>query len=775
MPSLDDYDIGEFLGSGGFASVHRARCRASDEQCAIKVIDKAVMRDHGTLNRVKNEIYLHKTMNHAHIVRLRCHFEDDANIYMVLELCEGGNLFKYLRNTGPMAEEVAGHVTRQILLAVDYLHRSGVVHRDLKLSNVLVSDSGSMDIKLCDFGLAVKLQHPDEEHFTLCGTPNYIAPEIAGQTAYGYPADLWAVGCLFYCMVTGMSPFEQRDVATTLQRILTGHYAKPAYLSSEALDFLQRLLQMDPMKRASAEEISKHPFIAQCSATDEAMTQLANKLAKVAAVGTVAGRRRRIRSGKLDVSISRSSGDDTEQMPWSAVAAGVEGGSRASSHGAIPLLLSASSPDVSMSSSKSSQDVVRSSSGSVRLIKSGDINSSNSIASGSIDIARVESRFLASCQDGGGTTVVQPKQIAEEPLSWRWALSQTGKGKAAGLEDERQSHRMLYANLAVSTSSLNCSVDSNASALFCHSRSVVQSGSDSRPHSNARPLPLLQFPSRQSVMHRSANGDLLLCCAGESIVYCTSVTSKVNAPSIQLRLVIKQCSRTKISICRLDSGMLQEKCRIVEKSCQSSGFLFLKGEDHNEITSSCLVTSTVTDKVYSIKGLPDWAAVKYIKIGRILEAVERRIPKLVMYVSSSSAIQLSTLLSRQEDIKRRLISENNLSSNSLNIYCKCMLMSNEPLPDFCVQWADGVKLRYSLDSGRLHLSSPQDPPNIPLYQWDGSSEESVMAVPSWTTAAPDSVKEYLVVAQNAMYRCLQEQEARGGFNHDSQQEVVVYI
>lgn len=244
MSSIDFYDIGEFLGSGGFASVHRARCRTTDRQCALKIMDKAVMREHGALRRIQNEIKLHGIMAHANIVQLLGHFEDETHIYMVLELCEGGNLFKLLRQTGPLAEDEAGHISYQILRAVAYMHSNGVVHRDLKLSNILVSDSATMSIKLCDFGLAVQLQHPDEEHFTLCGTPNYIAPEIAGQSAYGYPADLWSVGCLFYCMVTGMSPFEQRDVSTTLQRILTGQYAVPTFLSAEGLDFLHRLLQM---------------------------------------------------------------------------------------------------------------------------------------------------------------------------------------------------------------------------------------------------------------------------------------------------------------------------------------------------------------------------------------------------------------------------------------------------------------------------------------------------------------------------------------------------
>lgn len=244
MKSLENYDIGEFLGCGGFASVYRARCRTSGNEYAIKMIDKSMIRQNNISSRVQNEIKVHQSISHENIVSLYDHFEDDKHICMVLQVCQGGNMFRYLRKTGPMSEDSAGHVVHQILSAIQYLHGKHIVHRDLKLSNILIGDSSLMTIKICDFGLAVGMQHPDEEHFTLCGTPNYIAPEIAGQSSYSFPADIWAIGCLFYCMVTGMSPFEQQDVNGTLQKILTGQYAVPTFLSAEGLDFLHQLLQM---------------------------------------------------------------------------------------------------------------------------------------------------------------------------------------------------------------------------------------------------------------------------------------------------------------------------------------------------------------------------------------------------------------------------------------------------------------------------------------------------------------------------------------------------
>lgn len=282
MPSIDDYDIGQLLGKGGFACVYRARHRISGDNVALKVIAKsiAVVATTGghdaavnSINRVKNEILIHSQLRHRNIVRFMGCFEDDHNVYMILELCNYGNMFQFLRRNGPLSETIAVVVIQQLILALEYIHEHGVVHRDLKLSNILLarpdinisSNSSDSDyendksfIKICDFGLAIKKEHPDEEHYTLCGTPNYIAPEIASQHAHGYPADLWSIGCLFYSLVVGTPPFEKEkkgsrdedsahgnDVKDTLQRILSGEYHEPVdKLSPTGVLFLRSLLHL---------------------------------------------------------------------------------------------------------------------------------------------------------------------------------------------------------------------------------------------------------------------------------------------------------------------------------------------------------------------------------------------------------------------------------------------------------------------------------------------------------------------------------------------------
>ncbi len=255
LPS-DNYDIGEFIGSGGFASVFRGRCRADGTEVAIKAVDKAALGLQ--MHKIRNEIMIQGAVSHENIVKLHGTFENESTVFLVLEYCNGGNLYRFLKKNGPLDEKMAVIITLQILRAINCLHSAGIVHRDLKLSNVLISDCETMRVKICDFGLAVRLEHPDEERFTMCGTPNYIAPEIAGQHSYGFPVDLWAVGCLFYCMTTGESPFEDCDVAATLKRIMSGSFVEPRRLSSGALDFLKCLLNKVAFKYFVMHVYPKH-------------------------------------------------------------------------------------------------------------------------------------------------------------------------------------------------------------------------------------------------------------------------------------------------------------------------------------------------------------------------------------------------------------------------------------------------------------------------------------------------------------------------------------
>lgn len=293
---MDDYDIGQVLGVGGFASVIQANDRRRGEDVAVKCIDKEKLVLTQSMHRVRNEISIHHQLDHEHIVHFYDAFEDDKTIYLVLELCQYGNLYKYLQERQTLSETEAVCIIEQILYAVDYLHEQGYVHRDLKLSNILISAKPSLEsnpsllrfsltestqfsftdqyplsipyqeraderqdellhVKLCDFGLSVSLSHPDEEHFTLCGTPHYIAPEVANKDAHGYPADIWSIGALFYTLRRGQTLLENETLPHYLggvegrervvhQMIQTVQATPDEFLSELSKDFLLQIFRV---------------------------------------------------------------------------------------------------------------------------------------------------------------------------------------------------------------------------------------------------------------------------------------------------------------------------------------------------------------------------------------------------------------------------------------------------------------------------------------------------------------------------------------------------
>jgi polo-like kinase 4 len=250
---LENYDIGQVIGRGGFAYVYRARHRITLEEVAIKIIDKRKLNDVDITTRLNGELRIHSQMQHNAIARVFDFFEDANCAYIVMEFCPNGNLYRRLRTLGYMNEKEAARITYSILSAIKYMHDLGIIHRDLKMSNILLDANDN--VKICDFGLAVQLEHPDEEHFTLCGTPNYIAPEIISKQSYSYPADIWSVGCIFYYLLIGHAPFDTNDapntsevdkVKSTLANIVQGKYSLPQNnsLSEHAIDLMQSMLNL---------------------------------------------------------------------------------------------------------------------------------------------------------------------------------------------------------------------------------------------------------------------------------------------------------------------------------------------------------------------------------------------------------------------------------------------------------------------------------------------------------------------------------------------------
>ncbi|XP_045783516.1 serine/threonine-protein kinase PLK4 isoform X1 [Maniola jurtina] len=260
---IEDYEILEHLGKGGFAHVYRARCRKTSLFVAIKMIDKALMANAGMIGRVRQEVTIHSRLKHPAILELYTFFEDAHYVYLVLELAHNGELAKHFKlGTCGLSEKAAADIFRQVFSGVLYLHTHNIIHRDLSLNNLLLTKD--LNVKIADFGLATQLNGPDEKHVTMCGTPNYISPEVASRELHGLPADVWGLGCMLYTLLVGSPPFHTKHVKTTLNKVINADYKIPGELSVQAQDLLQKLLCKDPSTRITLKGILEHPFLNNC-------------------------------------------------------------------------------------------------------------------------------------------------------------------------------------------------------------------------------------------------------------------------------------------------------------------------------------------------------------------------------------------------------------------------------------------------------------------------------------------------------------------------------
>ncbi|XP_004001146.2 serine/threonine-protein kinase PLK4 [Felis catus] len=263
---IEDFKVGSLLGKGSFAGVYRAESVHTGLEVAIKMIDKKAMYKAGMVQRVQNEVKIHCQLKHPSILELYNYFEDNNYVYLVLEMCHNGEMNRYLKNRmKPFSENEARHFMHQIITGMLYLHSHGILHRDLTLSNLLLTRN--MNIKIADFGLATQLKMPHEKHYTLCGTPNYISPEIATRSAHGLESDVWSLGCMFYTLLIGRPPFDTDTVKNTLNKVVLADYEMPTFLTREAKDLIHQLLRRNPADRLSLSSVLDHPFMSRNSST----------------------------------------------------------------------------------------------------------------------------------------------------------------------------------------------------------------------------------------------------------------------------------------------------------------------------------------------------------------------------------------------------------------------------------------------------------------------------------------------------------------------------
>ncbi|CEG46225.1 plk plk-unclassified protein kinase [Plasmopara halstedii] len=259
------YLKGKFLGKGGFARCYELECSQTGKIYAVKVVAKSSLVKPKAKQKFTSEIKIHKSLNHPQIVQFEHFFEDGDNAYILLELCRNQSMSDLMRRRKRLSESEVRFYMRQLIEGLAYLHKNLVIHRDLKLGNLFLTSD--MQLKIGDFGLAARLDNPEDRKRTMCGTPNYIAPEIlSGQRGDGhsFEVDVWSTGVVMYTLLVGRPPFETDDVKATYKRIRANQYDFPdtVHISSSAQSLIRGILQSDPGTRPSLDQILKHPFVA---------------------------------------------------------------------------------------------------------------------------------------------------------------------------------------------------------------------------------------------------------------------------------------------------------------------------------------------------------------------------------------------------------------------------------------------------------------------------------------------------------------------------------
>lgn len=261
-----EYKRGKFLGKGGFARVYELFNEDSGEIFACKFISKDSLSKCRARHKLMSEIKIHRALHHQNIVQFHHFFENDEYVHILLEICTNQSLSELLRRRKRIHELEAQCYLHQVLTGVKYLHTHRVIHRDIKLGNIFLSDR--MEVKIGDLGLAAKLEYEGERKRTICGTPNYIAPEILdGKNGHSYECDIWSFGVLVYTLLVGRPPFETKDVKTTYRRIKMNLYTFPenVEISPEAKALISSILVIDYTKRPTLDQIFSHDFFTKNS------------------------------------------------------------------------------------------------------------------------------------------------------------------------------------------------------------------------------------------------------------------------------------------------------------------------------------------------------------------------------------------------------------------------------------------------------------------------------------------------------------------------------
>jgi len=270
-----EYSKGKFLGKGGFAKCYEFRwtnpppplklkLNENEKEAKVplyagKIVPKMMLLKHSQREKMAQEISLHRKLQHKHVVKFISSFQSTDFVFIVLELCRKKSLMELHKRRGSLTEPEVRYYMKQLSEGVSYLHSERIIHRDLKLGNIFLNDE--MQIKIGDFGLATYCSENDRKR-TLCGTPNYIAPEILVKKGHSLEVDIWSSGCIMYTLLVGKPPFETSSLKETYSRIRNCDYVIPEEkVGPSACNLISSMLHPEPNKRPLIDDVLRHEFI----------------------------------------------------------------------------------------------------------------------------------------------------------------------------------------------------------------------------------------------------------------------------------------------------------------------------------------------------------------------------------------------------------------------------------------------------------------------------------------------------------------------------------
>ncbi|SCV01261.1 LAMI_0G10352g1_1 [Lachancea mirantina] len=258
-----DFQIMRTLGTGSFGRVHLVRSVHNGRYYAIKVLKKHQVVRMKQIEHTNDERQMLKLVEHPFLIRMWGTFQDARNLFMVMDYIEGGELFSLLRKSQRFPNPVAKFYAAEVVLALEYLHAHNIIYRDLKPENILLDSNGH--IKITDFGFAKEV---DTVTWTLCGTPDYIAPEVIATKPYNKSVDWWSLGILIFEMLAGYTPFYDTTPMKTYEKILHGKVVCPPFFHPDVVDLLSKLITADLTRRlgnlqSGSHDIKCHPWFAE--------------------------------------------------------------------------------------------------------------------------------------------------------------------------------------------------------------------------------------------------------------------------------------------------------------------------------------------------------------------------------------------------------------------------------------------------------------------------------------------------------------------------------